>query len=88
MEKERERQCSAVDPICDRPDPQAQLLVEVAARYHYALIPIPLIIAGYASMAWIRMWMEMRNNYCNNALKEDYISHGVKEPGTACRRNA
>ena len=26
----------------------AQLLVEVAARYHYALIPILLIIAGYA----------------------------------------
>ena len=27
----------------------AQLLVEVAARYHYALIPILLMIAGYAS---------------------------------------
>ena len=26
----------------------AQLLVEVAARYHYALIPILLIVAGYA----------------------------------------
>ena len=26
----------------------AQLLVEVAARYHYALIPILLMIAGYA----------------------------------------
>ena len=26
----------------------AQLLVEVAARYHYALIPLLLLVAGYA----------------------------------------